>query len=191
MDRTPAIPDGSLALDVRTGLPETLRALLDACPRIGWTDHPNFEGLTRFWLERHLMFRQVLDRMLAVTDTLADGGAPDVGSVQIYRLAELLLGELHGHHRIEDGHYFPELRRLAPALALGFDLLDRDHLALDRALGDFATDTNAVLQSLRAGDRGQAPRYRDALVQFRRLLDRHLEDEEDLVVPVLLKHGGP
>jgi len=44
----------------RKGLPDALRVLLEQYPRALWESHQNFDGLTRFWLERHLMFRRAL-----------------------------------------------------------------------------------------------------------------------------------
>ncbi len=37
-----------------------------------------------------------------------------------------LLSSLHGHHHIESEAYFPAFKALEPAMAQGFDLLDRD-----------------------------------------------------------------
>ena len=34
--------------------------MLDQYPRDMWESHINFDGLTRFWLDRHLMFRKAL-----------------------------------------------------------------------------------------------------------------------------------
>ena len=96
----------------------------------------------------------------------------------------MLVGQLHGHHRIEDTQYFPVLSRLETRLDRGFAILDRDHHALDALLGRFTESANAVLQG-----RGEAGAFLDELGAFEGFLNRHLEDEEDLVVPVILKHG--
>jgi len=37
----------------RSRLPDALRVLLEQYPRDMWESHRNFDGLTRFWLERH------------------------------------------------------------------------------------------------------------------------------------------
>ena len=50
--------------------------------------------------------------------------------------------------------------------------------------GEFVDDANAVL-----GGQLDPGRFRDRLLRVEILLNRHLEDEEDLIVPVILKHG--
>jgi hypothetical protein len=72
----------------------------------------------------------------------------------------------------------------------GFDLLDTDHGALDGAMHRLAEATNAVLATMRAGNpaEGAAGNLATELAAFGRLLDRHLIDEEELVVPVILDH---
>ena len=92
----------------RTGLPDALRILADKMPRDGWERHKNFDGLTRFWMERHLMFRDVLGRLQTGSQHYLDGTL----DAQKYtnetgRYASFLLNQLHEHHTIEDTHYFP------------------------------------------------------------------------------------
>jgi hemerythrin-like domain-containing protein len=179
-----------LALDARTGLPDTLRVLLEKYPREGWQGHPNFDGLTRFWLERHLMFRRLQGMLLAE----AEGGLdrerdPQQLAAQLRRLASMFLNELHGHHTIEDVHYFPVLARLEPRLERGFALLDADHHSLDPLLHGLADGTNAVLTAL-PGATAELGRLHRDLERFQRFLDRHLTDEEEIVVPLILEHGA-
>lgn len=181
--RAPVAPQELLT--AREGLPEPLRALLEAYPRTGWTQDRNFDGLVAFWLERHLMFRRLLETLRKDAETRIGG---DMDAVQhgrrLQRNGSLLVSQLHGHHQIEDMHYFPQLAGLEPGLEHGFALLDADHGALDGILAGFTESANAVLQGAPAGA------FRDKLVRFEGLLDRHLQDEEDLIVPVILKHGA-
>ncbi len=53
-----AIPD-ALRLEVRAGLPEALRVLVTAYPRAEWQGHENFGQLVQFWMQRHMMFREL------------------------------------------------------------------------------------------------------------------------------------
>lgn len=185
--------DSDLRLGSRTALPETLRVLVHALPQEAWAAHPNFGGMTRFWLERHAAFRELLDRIAADAGATAAGTiAPDAYAPRLYRLASTLLGELHGHHSIEDAHYFPQLRRLEPSVARGFDLLEADHKDLDARLHGFAGEVNTLLQAAQAGTlaAGQVEPFADTVAGFRRLLDRHLVDEEEIVIPALLKVSG-
>ena len=180
-----------LALAVRSGLPDPLRVLVLRYPRIGWEAHPHFTELTRFWLERHLGFRR-MHRML-VEDTrefLDRDRDAQAYAGSLYRLASRFLNDLHGHHMIEDYQYFPILQRLDPRIASGFDLLESDHQALDAAIQGLAETTNAVLAAVR--DRQPAAAGAGVLdgrlAEFGRLINRHLIDEEELVVPVILDH---
>ncbi|NRG17118.1 hemerythrin domain-containing protein [Rhizobiales bacterium] len=185
--------DTETALESRTGLPEELRVLAQALPRADWPRHANFDGLTRFWLERHVMFREVLSRIAAETDAFSAGDmeARSYGQ-RLSRLAGFFVQQLHEHHHIEDAHYFPELERLDERLKRGFAILDLDHHSLDRSLRTFAADTNEVLDAIRDGGAAieRAKAYRDEFAPFERMLVRHLEDEEEIIVPLLLKYGG-
>jgi hypothetical protein len=54
-----------------------------------------------------------------------------------------------------------------------------------------ADDTNAMLRAIMSGQAAltEAGVLRDRLAGFATFLDRHLTDEEDLVVPVILHHA--
>lgn len=174
-------------LEHRTGLPDALRVLARDYPRDRWESHRNFDGLTRFWLDRHLGFRRLLTLLQSEAQALQDPGrAPH--PKRLAQLAGTLLNELHGHHQIEDHHYFPRLAAAEPRLERGFALLDSDHQALDAHIHELADRTNAVLASMSQGQphRDAAGRLSAALDPFHTFLDRHLTDEEELVVPVIL-----
>ena len=179
------------ALEQRDGLPDALRILIRELPRGTWEAHPNFSPLTRFWLQRHLMFREVLERLQAGSEAYLDGRSdPDRYGRETARMAQFFLQELHGHHSIEDHHYFPALQSLDGRLEHGFDLLDADHKALDGHLNGLAEGTNAMLSGLKGDDpKREAAALRDRLGAFDTFLDRHLTDEEDLVVPVILTYA--
>lgn len=181
-------PDQSLTQ--RTALPEEFRLILSDLPRSDWSDHPDFNGLAAFWLDRHLAFRRLLDALELDAKARIDGGmAAEAYAARLSRLGSQLLGDLIGHHQIEDQVYFPELARLEPRIARGFDMLDADHHALHGLIDRFATGGNAILSSVGdAAQREATGRFLTDLSDFDRLLARHLADEEDLVLPVVLKH---
>jgi hypothetical protein len=191
--------DTDLDLAARPGLPDPLRVLVEQYPRTGWETHPNFDGLTRFWLERHLMFRRLHEALLAEGRGYLDGKAEARRTAQaIARLGNTFLGELHGHHRIEDAHYFPTLAGLEPRLVAGFELLDRDHHRLDAELHALAETANTALRALSEPAPGTVPAAEarkavgaldTAVAGFGAFLDRHLTDEEEIVVPVILAHA--
>jgi hemerythrin-like domain-containing protein len=179
-------------LDTRPGLPEPLRLLLATHPRESWKAHPQFHGLVSFWLERHMMFRQLMGHMTRETEGFLDGNRDARGFAQgVGRYGGLFVNQLHGHHQIEDHHYFPLLRTKDARIERGFDLLDADHHALDGILNRFVEQANAAIQTAdRADARVAAGNLRAGLGDLERLIGRHLEDEEDLIVPVILTHGA-
>lgn len=177
-----------LTLTARDALPEALRVLLEELPRAEWPAHPNFGGMVKFWLDRHMMFRQLLELLQQDTESLTDRNIDFAEyAPRLARYGGMLLNELHGHHQIEDMHYFPQLSRLDPRLEQGFALLDADHGAMDGLLHDMADCANAVLQA--EGDAAALGSFFKRLAGFEALLDRHLTDEEELIVPVILKTG--
>ena len=75
-------------------------------------------------------------------------------------------------------------------LKRGFALLDSDHHELDGQLHRFTDAANLVIKpSLTIDARSATGQLHDVLSQFERFLDRHLVDEEELIVPVILKYG--
>lgn len=180
-----------LSLDTRSGLPEPLRVLLEAHPRAAWAQDPGFGGLVQFWLDRHLMFRRLLTTMCRDTESLLDARIePRRFAQHLSRHGGMFVNDLHGHHHIEDAHYFPVLKAMDARLTAGFDILDRDHDAMDGILHGFVDCANAALRGLDAGPgRDPVGALHSELLRLDRLLDRHLTDEEELVVPVILRHG--
>lgn len=179
----------NLDLDVRRGWPDELRALLERHPRSAWASHRR-HSLASFWLERHRMFRDQASVLRAATLEYLEAR---MGLAEYQRwLApnlQAFLSHLHGHHQVEDHHYFPAFRASEPRLAAGFETLDQDHRHLDRSI---AAVVETARQLLRAAPRDAAPgeRFAAASERLRRQLLRHLDDEEDLIIPVMLEHGG-
>ncbi len=175
----------ALDLTQRNGLPEALRVLVDEYPRAGWQEDLGFAGLVAFWLDRHMMFRRLCEAIVRDAEATADGHM-DLIQMQgrLSRYGGMLVQQLHGHHQIEDTHYFPVLSRRDSRLIRGFEILDKDHHALDGFLERFASSANDVLRA-----KAEPVAFREDVLGFQRFLQRHLEDEEDLIVPVILKYG--
>jgi iron-sulfur cluster repair protein YtfE (RIC family) len=174
--------------------PAERRRLLELHPRETWVARPSLE--TTFWLEVHARFRRACADLehLAGDYRVQRCTARELAVLAAPRLAGLLT-DLHGHHQVEDFHYFPAFRSAAPRLAAGIDVLERDHGALQR---DVAATRGSLLElraSLEADARDgpasslAALRYVTAAGRLCDHLRRHLADEEDLVVPLLLEHG--
>lgn len=191
---TDAVSDPT-ALAARTGLPEDLKLLLGAYPRRLWEEHPNFGPMTRFYLDRHAMFREALEVMGRQTQEALDRRLdPQAYARNFVRVANFFLGELTAHHQIEDHHFFPALARMEPRLARGFDMLETDHVAIHAALERFQEDANAMLRALAEAGKETTGRkilggMEAELGDLGALLDRHLTDEEDLVAPIILDKG--
>lgn len=180
------------ALAARAALPDALRVLAEAWPRDEWEAHRHFDGLVRFWMERHMMFRKIMGMMQEDARAVIDGKMSDREYAnRLSRFGGMFVNELHGHHQIEDIHYFPKLQAIEASVAAGFDILDKDHHAIDDELARFVKGANAVLQKLDDPKtmRDRVGRFETDLTGVAALLDRHLIDEEELVVPVILKHG--
>lgn len=181
-------------LDTRAGLPGELRFLLEQHPRGVWETHQNLGGLMRFWLSRHDGFRTLggtLERIIAdFREERLEAG--NLGALLAPRLQQFL-GELHQHHMIEDHHYFPVFAAAEPRLAAGFDLLEGDHEAIHERIARLAESANVLLRDLHGADADRVRRSADAYaLESGRLvtgLMRHLEDEEDLIVPLVLERG--
>lgn len=184
--------DSSLALEERDGLPEALRVLLDTYPRESWEADPNFSTLIRFWLDRHMMFRKLMDILRTDAEKALDADLEArTYAMRLSRLGGQFVSELHGHHGIEDMHYFPRLRGLDDRLTRGFDILDRDHHALDGHLETFTDQANDAIRAVvdKSFLTDGARNLHGTMGRLSAFLTRHLEDEEDLIVPVLLKYA--
>lgn len=178
-----------LDLFARDGLPDEIALLRARFPREGWDGHANLGPVARFWLERHGMFRELGAALGEGADALAAGEVDGRRFMGWFApRVRLFLGELHTHHAVEDHHYFPVFRAADPRLARGFEILDADHHAID-ALVHAIAEGAANLQQALAG-RGDPARAADHLAHTlsRSLpgIARHLDDEEDLVVPLIL-----
>jgi hemerythrin-like domain-containing protein len=182
-----------LALDCRTGWPDDLRLLIERYPREVWPTHPNLGQLSRFWLDRHNMFRELNGALLDASGQLKAGAVPaDQFQAWFIPRIRFFLQQLHGHHMIEDHEYFPLLTRTEPNLARGFEILENDHETIHEGLIALQDAGNAMAQALagppdRVGFAAEA--MSDGLSAFLTRLHRHLDDEEDLIIPILLDRG--
>ena len=172
---------------------EELRVLTQRHPRATWGSHAHLGALARFWLQRHEGFRR-LDEIFrsGIEEALEQRMEAAAFRPWLSRHLGWSLWQLEEHHQVEDHHYFPLFRRAEPRLAPGFELLERDHGALHTAIGGIIERANAVLANGAPGPdrfRADLARLRDAQVDLGRALVRHLHDEEDLVIPLLLERG--
>lgn len=177
-----------LSLQARPGLPEAMRCLLAERPRETW-DHANLPETARFWLQMHDGFR----RQQAIMSELIRQGTfdPRVVHPRLIQTLNGFLGHLDGHHRVETGHYFPAFRQAEPRVAEGLDLLDRDHDVIHEQLEALHAAGLTFHQAVGSGGPGgdELARLGDVLNLAVPALIRHLDDEEEIVIPVIALHG--
>jgi hypothetical protein len=176
------------------GWPARSKVLLERHPRASWQSARSASAA--FWLEVHEHLRRDAAGLLAAGDDYR--GSPQRLAVVAAPRLNGLIAAMHGHHQIEDLHYFPAFRRSEPQLAAGFDRLEHDHAGLGQRI-DAAL---AALNELRAAAADSAPRgehstsdlaaarYVAAAATLCSELTRHLDDEENLVIPLLLEGGS-
>ena len=187
-------PDDPLALASRVGLPSDCLYLREAFPRERWTTgglHPT----ARRWLHMHGGFRAHQAEMGAMIEAWR-AGAVDASTLHRALIPALqqFLQHLDGHHRIESGHYFPALRQLEPRIAAGIELLDRDHDAIHAHIEAMVRTGRALHEAVAGGatDAGdRVERLAEVLDLAGPQLARHLDDEEDIVIPLIALRGDP
>ena len=181
---------GALALACRSGWPEDRRGLVARYPREQWDDHPNLGEMARFWMSRHAMFRELSTAIEQIAALFRAGQIPpEEFARQFVPRLQFMLDQLNVHHQIEDLHYFPIFRAADDRLARGFDVLEGDHHHIHADMARTAETANALLRSLQGGGdtmRRSGDNYADASGTLLKGLVRHLDDEEDLIVPLIL-----
>jgi len=101
-----------------------------------------------------------------------------------------MVAGLRNHHEIEDFEYFPAFRALEPKLAPGIDVLAKDHARLQRHVDDALAALSELLAAAASDAKGTpqvTDRYAARTDELCRALTRHLDDEEDLIIPLLLE----
>jgi hypothetical protein len=187
--------ENALTVNVRAGLPDELLGLLRKYPRDQWAHDAGLHGLAEGWLQRHNLFRELSVGVGRMTADLRESRTAPTAFLPLFqRRVGLLLGELDTHHRVEDHHYFPSFAAAAPKLQKGFDILDNDHGVIHGAIYSLGTASRELIAALsgqvsgRDGDALRAAeRLAGEIVGFDRTLLRHLEDEEDLIIPLILE----
>jgi hypothetical protein len=187
--------DKALTVDMRNGLPDELLVLLRKYPRDQWANDARLRGLAEGWIQRHNLFRELSVLTGGMTTDLREGRTSPTTFLPLFqRRMGLLLGELDRHHHVEDDYYFPTFAAAAPKLQKGFDILDNDHGVIHGAIHSLGTASHELIAALSgevSGRDSDVPRVAERLAGeiggFDRTLLRHLEDEEDLIIPLILE----
>jgi hemerythrin-like domain-containing protein len=149
--------------------------------------------MAQFWLQRHDMFREIGDALAQATTAFREGTA----TAQDFRAwfpprLQFFLQQLNAHHQVEDLHYFPVFQAAESRLAHGFDVLETDHKVIHEQIASTVETANAFLRTaVNEPDplRRTAEHYTETSGALLRLLTRHLGDEEDLIIPLILDRG--
>ena len=176
----------------RQGLPTEMQILLREYPRDAWPGHPNFARSIQNWMGAHQMFRRLATLSRAETEAFLDKSRdPAEFARRFGYYGDLLVRNLHGHHGWEDHEFFPELSRADPRFDQGLEMLEGDHLELDQVLEAFQRTGNRAIK-LTHLEPAQAYEEAGTLLNHTAAIEaflvRHLTDEEELVVPIILHH---
>jgi hypothetical protein len=179
-------------IDQRSGWPEELCALLREYPRESW--RRNMTPMAQFWIDKHNDFRSQCATLKTAADDFRQK-SDDAATFASYVVprTRLLLSLLHGHHQVEDFHYFPAFRAADHRLGPGFDTLAKDHELLHESGLTLVEALNGFVESIRGEmSSDELRRAADTYIEACNLLCsrvvRHLDDEEDLVIPLMLAH---
>ncbi len=174
----------------RAPMPEAHKILFTQYPREAWDNHPNFKQKTMNWMNAHTGFKALNELCQEATENGIDKKWSYEKTAQyIGYYGNMMVQSLHGHHNWEDRNFFPEIMAADDRAEAGLDLLESDHQELDERLDRITRQSNRVLKLVDL-DPSQVhdelgllhPEF-DALGK---LLTRHLEDEEDLIVPIII-----
>jgi hypothetical protein len=180
------------SIDERQGLPAEMQTLLRDYPRETWPDHPNFARSVQNWMGAHTMFRQLGEICHSDTEMYLNKDlSPTEYAGRLGHFGNLLVANLHGHHGWEDQEFSPEIESVDARFRHGLRLLEDDHHVLDDVLSRFTNSANRTIKLIQLDEtqaHEEASALNDTSAEIERFLERHLTDEEHLVVPVLLHH---
>lgn len=183
----------SYQFNIRTkDMPHEMQSLLRQYPRENWDAHPGFHEKTKHWLGAHRMFRKLSHTVRTDAEEFLDRNQDSaVFADRLGYFGNALVGNLHGHHAWEDHEYFPELSAADPRFDAGLDILEKDHAELDQVLDDFTRTANRTIKLVQLDEQAafdEAGKLHDVSQAIEAFLKRHLSDEEELAVPIILHH---
>ncbi|WP_235871496.1 hemerythrin domain-containing protein [Shimia sediminis] len=180
------------SIHTRQGLPTEMQVLLRDYPREAWPDHPDFAESIQHWMGAHQMFRRLGEIVHTATEQVIDRTMdPEAYAKRLGQFGNLLVQNLHGHHGWEDRSFFPELAGADARFMQGLDMLETDHEELDALLDRLTGAANRYLKLSHLSPKDaqlELPGLLKETGAIGGFLQRHLTDEEDLVVPILLHH---
>ena len=174
---------------IHSKLDSDLLYLHEQMPPSKWYALPSF-GSAASWLGMHHSLRRGQGELDYLNREFLNQRLEwDEYRNRVLKASELHYGHLHGHHRVEDAHYFPKFRQYEPKLARGFDVLDNDHQHIEQQLHQIETLLATLKQAETTPNHALAEQLAQAIETGGEWLYRHLTDEEDLVIPILALRG--
>jgi len=184
-------------IDQRSGWPDELCVVLKDYPRETWLKTQS--SMAHFWIGKHEYLRRQSEGLQSANQKYRaeqHAGALEFVNWITPRL-QSFLSELHGHHQIEDFHYFPAFRSAEPRLTTGFDVLASDHELVHQGIASVVESVNTFIAALDTENSGNqdaqrhaADRYIEASQLLHKRLERHLVDEEDLIIPLMIRQDA-
>ncbi|MGB7286565.1 MAG: hemerythrin domain-containing protein [Salaquimonas sp.] len=182
----------------RDGLSKALlQSLKDFPPRAG---KETYKGEAAFWLQIHQGLLRTSATLPAWCEQFlaeAELDRLELMAPRISSLAGQLVSHAHGHHHIEDDHFFPAFLRIFPELADPIDLLENDHTILSVVLDDIENATigfkemhainNAVPTEKKSRMMQAGEKLLASALRLDKLFIRHISDEEDICLPILMR----
>jgi len=145
---------------------------------------------TSGWLKVHTNIRKRQRILMQISDAYFSGEFDwSEYRSQILKRINMHVLKLHQHHGVEDEGFFPEFVNMYPKLAPAFEILGHDHEYLNELLDTLQAKNDQLARS-EVEDKALAEELHETLVKVTDLLQQHLTDEEDLVIPILgLRQG--
>ena len=145
---------------------------------------------TSGWLKVHTNIRKRQRILVQISDAYISGEFDwSEYRSQILKRINMHVLKLHQHHGVEDDGFFPEFVSMYPKLAPAFEILGHDHEYLNELLDKLQIQNDQLARS-EIEDKALAEELHKTLVAVTDLLQQHLTDEEDLVIPILgLRQG--
>ncbi len=175
----------------RTGLPSSVQETLLESTRSEWQNHPRFGGKANFFMTIHRDLLNGANQLSRGIERLLDTSPGDIGDaverMNLLPFSRNMIGFAHHHHEIEDHGYFPQFALMYPELNRGLSLLDGDHKILDAALDDTQMALNGLNDT--AIRRDQLAALYSGSQALENILNRHIWDEEEVIIPIFLRHG--
>jgi len=140
---------------------------------------------TSGWLKVHTNIRKRQRILVQISEAYISGEFDwSEYRSQILKRINMHVLKLHQHHGVEDEGFFPEFVSMYPKLAPAFEILGHDHEYLNELLDKLQIQNDQLARS-EIEDKALAEELHKTLVAVTDLLQQHLTDEEDLVIPIL------